>query len=159
MPPPPAHTRELVRSLGETHFRPGSFLLRVIPQRGQAAREEDCHPSPVMGLLAGMCPTVSLFSGLKEPAIQDFPSWTKIVLLLLLFSTLVWGFPGSTMVGSLPANAEDARDVISIPELGRSPGVGIGNRLQYSCLGNPMDRGSWRATVHGVTKSQTWLSN
>ena len=155
MPPPPAHTRELVRSLGGTHFRPGTFCLRVIPQRGKAAWEEECHPSPVMGLLAGMCPTVSLFSRLKEPPIQDFPSWTKIVLLLLLFSTLVWGFPGGTVVGSLPANAEDARDVISIPELGRSPGVGIGNRLQYSCLGNPMDRGSWRATVHGVTKSQT----
>ena len=154
MPPPPAHTRELVRSLGGTHFRPGTFCLRVIPQRGKAAWEEECHPSPVMGLLAGMCPTVSLFSRLKEPPIQDFPSWTKIVLLLL-FSTLVWGFPGGTVVGSLPANAEDARDVISIPELGRSPGVGIGNRLQYSCLGNPMDRGSWRATVHGVTKSQT----
>ena len=45
------------------------------------------------------------------------------------------------------------------PGLGRSPGEGNGNPLQYSCLENPMDRGTWWATVHGVVKSQTWLSN
>ena len=55
-----------------------------------------------------------------------------------------------------PANA---RDTGSIPRLGRSPGEGHGNLLQYSCLENPMDRGAWWATVHGVTKSWTWLSN
>ena len=47
----------------------------------------------------------------------------------------------------------------SIPGSGRSPGGGHGNPLQYSCLENPMDRGAWWATVHGVTKSQTRLSN
>ena len=46
-----------------------------------------------------------------------------------------------------------------IPGLGRSPGRRHGNPLQYSCLENPMDRGAWLATVHGVTKSQTWLNN
>ena len=46
----------------------------------------------------------------------------------------------------------------SIPGSGGSPGEGNGNTLQYSCLKNPMDRGAWRATVHGVTKSQTRLS-
>ena len=46
-----------------------------------------------------------------------------------------------------------------IPGLGRSPGESNGNPLQYSCLENPTDRGAWRATVHGVTKSQTQLSN
>ena len=46
-----------------------------------------------------------------------------------------------------------------IPGSGRSPGEGNGNPLQYSCLGNPMDRGAWLATVHGVAKSQTRLSN
>ena len=45
------------------------------------------------------------------------------------------------------------------PGLGRSPGEGNGNPLQYSCLENPMDRGAWQATVHGVTKSQTRLSD
>ena len=51
-----------------------------------------------------------------------------------------------------PANAGDARDVTSIPGLGRSPGIGNGNPLQYSCLGNPIDRGVWQATVHVVAK-------
>ena len=46
-----------------------------------------------------------------------------------------------------------------IPGLGRSLEVGNGNPLQYSCLGNPMDRGVWRATVHGVTKSRTQLTH
>ena len=59
------------------------------------------------------------------------------------------------MVKNPPANAGDARDMGSIPELGRSPGGGHGNPLQYSCLENPMDRGAWRATVHGITQSQT----
>ena len=48
-------------------------------------------------------------------------------------------------------------DVGSIPESGRSPGGGHDNPLQYSCLKNPMNRGAWQVTVHGVTKSQTWL--
>ena len=47
----------------------------------------------------------------------------------------------------------------SIPGSGRSPGGGHGNPLQYSCLENSMDRGAWRATIHGVTKSQTRLSD
>ena len=53
----------------------------------------------------------------------------------------------------------DARDVGSIPGLGRFPGVGNGNPLQYSCLENPMDRGVWQTTVHGVTKSRTGLTH
>ena len=51
----------------------------------------------------------------------------------------------------------NAKDVSSIPGLGRFPGEGNGNPLQYSCLGNPKDREAWWATVHGVTKSRTWL--
>ena len=59
------------------------------------------------------------------------------------------------MVKNMPANAGDVTDVGSIPGLGRSPGRGHGNLLQYSCLENPMDRGAWWATVHGVAKSWT----
>ena len=59
------------------------------------------------------------------------------------------------MVKSLPANAGDITDVGSIPGLGRYPGGGNGNPLQYSCLENSMDRGAWRVTVHGAAKSQT----
>ena len=54
-------------------------------------------------------------------------------------------------------NAGTTGDTGSIPGLGRPPGRGNGNPLQYSCLENPMDRGAWQATVHRVTKSQTWL--
>ena len=61
------------------------------------------------------------------------------------------------VVKNLPANAGDIRDMASIPGLGRFSGGGNGNPLQYSCLENPMDRGTWQATVHGVTKSQTGL--
>ena len=56
-------------------------------------------------------------------------------------------------------SASNARDLGSIPELGRFPGEGNGNPLQYSCLENPMDGRAWQATVHGVTKSQTRLSD
>ena len=59
------------------------------------------------------------------------------------------------MIKDLPANAGD---VGSISGLGRSSGEGNGNPLQYSCLGNPMDRGVWQATVHGGLKSWTRLS-
>ena len=59
------------------------------------------------------------------------------------------------VVKNLPANAGHVRDMGSIPGLGRSPGGRHGNPHQYSCLGKPMDRGAWRATVQGVTGSDT----
>ena len=64
------------------------------------------------------------------------------------------GFPGSSPIKNLPDNAEDMG---SIPGSGRSSGEGNGNPLQWQsqCLGNPMNRGTWQATVHGVAKSQT----
>ena len=62
------------------------------------------------------------------------------------------------VVKNPPANTGDERDSVSIPGLGRSPGVGNGNTLQDSCLENPMDKGAKWATVHAVAKSQTWLS-
>ena len=62
------------------------------------------------------------------------------------------GFPGDTVVKNLPVIAGDARDVGLIPGLGRSPGVGTGNPLQYSCLENCMDRGAWQATVHRLQR-------
>ena len=66
------------------------------------------------------------------------------------------GFPGGS---DGKESACSAGDQGSIPGSGRSPGAGNGNPLQYSCLENPMDRGAWWATVHGVAKSQIQLSN
>ena len=66
------------------------------------------------------------------------------------------GFPGSSVINNLPDNAGDSG---SIPGSGRSPGERNGNPLQYSCLGNPTDRGAWWATVYGVVKNQTRLSD
>ena len=62
------------------------------------------------------------------------------------------GFPGGSEVKNLPAKEADSG---LIPGSGKSPGRGKANPLQYSCLGNPMDRGAWWATVHGVAQSQT----
>ena len=66
------------------------------------------------------------------------------------------GFQSGSVLKNPPANAGDAG---LIPGSGRSSGEGNGNPLQYSCLQNPMDGGAWQATVHGVIKSQTWLSD
>ena len=65
------------------------------------------------------------------------------------------GFPDVSAVKTPLANTGDARDEGSIPVSGRSPGEGNGSLLQYSCLGNPMGREAWWATVHGVAKSWT----
>ena len=63
---------------------------------------------------------------------------------------LPWGFPGGS---DGKESACNVGDLGSVPGSGRSPGEGNGNPLQYSCLGNPMDRGAWQAIVHGVTES------
>ena len=68
------------------------------------------------------------------------------------------GFPGGALVKNPPASAGDARDLGWIPWLGNSPGGGLGNPLQYSCLENPVERGTW-CTVHGVAKCRTRLSD
>ena len=62
------------------------------------------------------------------------------------------------VVKNPPASAGDRRGAGSVPELGGSPGVASGNPLQYSCLGNLMDRGAWQAIVCGSAKSRMWLS-
>ena len=67
-----------------------------------------------------------------------------------------FGFPGSSVNKESACNVGDPG---SIPGSGRSSGEGNGNRLQYSCLENPMDRGVWQATVHGILSSQTQLSD
>ena len=67
------------------------------------------------------------------------------------------GFQVMLVVKNPSSNAEDLRDMSSIPVLGRFPEEGNNNPLQYSCLENPTDGGAWKATVHRVTKSWPWL--
>ena len=67
-----------------------------------------------------------------------------------------WGFPGGLVSKESACNVGDPG---SIRGSGRSPGEGIGNLLQYSCIENPMDKGAWQATVHGITKNRTQLSD
>ena len=85
------------------------------------------------------------FLGLEDPLERD-----------RLPTPVLMGFPGGS--GS-KESACNAGDLGSIPGLGRSPGGGHVNPLQYSCLENPMDRGAWWTTVNGFTKSQTRLNN
>ena len=74
-------------------------------------------------------------------------------------SILKSGFPEVAVVKSPPVGAGDARHTGSVPGSGRSPGEGNGHPLQYSCLENSMDKGAWWATINGVMKSQTQLSD
>ena len=71
-----------------------------------------------------------------------------------LFVSCLWALSGGSVIKNFPASE---RDMGSITGWGRSRGEGNGNPFQYSCLGNHMDRGTWWATVHGVTKCQTWF--
>ena len=73
-----------------------------------------------------------------------------------LYTTTFFGFPGGSEV---KASACNAGDLGLIPGLGKYPGEGNGNPLQYSCLKNPMDGGAWWTTVHGVAESRTRLSD
>ena len=85
--------------------------------------------------------------------------YTLHLSICVCVKSWVWGFPSGSVVKKPPANDGDARDLGSIPELGRSPGEGNGNPIQGSCLENSMDREVWWAVVHGVAKSRTWLNN
>ena len=95
--------------------------------------------------------------------IQSYKSQTQVLsfklniwILFIYLVISVLGFPCGSVVKNLSANVGDMG---LIPGSGRSPGGGNGNPLQYSCLGNPMDRGAWQATVHGIAKSWTRLSD
>ena len=110
------------------------------------------------------------WSGLPFPSSGDLPDSGIKPLLLHCGQTLYpmyncvieqylthWASQVVLAVKNLPTNAGDLRDLGSIPGLGRSPGRGHGDPLQYSCLENPMDREDWTGIVHSVTKSWTWL--
>ena len=92
------------------------------------------------------CLLISRKSHLQNPHLLI--SGTKVLLLVLGLPQGLSGKESNCNVGNTGP----------IPGLGRSSGIGNGNPLQYSCLENPMDRGAWWATVHGLQKSWTWLT-
>ena len=98
-------------------------------------------------------------SGASSLGVSVFPhvsNWNFMIFFLIFIGVLMIWASQVVLVGkNPPASAGDIRDVGSIPGWGRSPGGGHGYPLQYSCLENPMDRGAWWVTVHGVTKSWT----
>jgi len=85
---------------------------------------------------------------------------TEVKFLLSGIKRVYYKYSQVALVVKNPsANAGDSGNMGSILGLGRSPGEGNGNSLQYYCLGNPVDRGDWWATVHGAAESRTQLSN
>ena len=98
--------------------------------------------------------SLTFFNSMERQKGKTYTS-DKQLVIDLEGVTCYMGFSGDTMVKNLPVNAGDSKDSGLIPGSGKSPGIGNGNLLQYSCLENSMDRGDWRATVHGISKSQT----
>ena len=96
-------------------------------------------------------PTHAHTIDLDEAQLYEYASGCKSDGLGFLLQFGFRRFPGGSEV---KASARNAGDLGLIPGSGRSPGEGNGNPLQYSCLENPMDRGAWWATVHGVAKSR-----
>ena len=86
--------------------------------------------------------------------LKNFPQFVVIHAVKGFVVVSKAQFPGGSVVKTPPTNAEN---VGLIPGSGRSPGEGNGNRLQYSCLENPMDGGAWQATVHTVAQTQTQM--
>ena len=128
-------------------------------KEGWSLRRNSLHPF----LLSSLCPKVRVPR--RDLSCQCQVPWLflPVRLLAFLFTHLrsLNGLPTWHSDKESACNARAAGDVGSAPGLGRSPGGGHNNPLQYSCLENPMDRGAWRAPVHGVTKSQSqlkWLS-
>ena len=120
--------------------------LRSLGREDPLEKEMATHSS----VLAWRIPGTGGPSGLPSMGSQ---SWTQLKRLSSSSnSSSIAGFPGGSE-GKAPAR--DAGDLGSIPGSGRSSGEGTGNPLQYSYLENPMDRGTWEATVHGIAKSRT----
>ena len=96
--------------------------------------------------------TEQLNNSNKKCRIIDTQNWNRVYFCHHYPQEITYLLQGGSTVKNLPAKAGNAGDMGLIPRLRRSPGEGNGNPLQYYCLGNPMDRGAWRARVHGVAK-------
>ena len=130
------------RCAGDIDRKSAKFLLDLYKQKGQVSWTEF------------LCPLKIIFWSIN---LQYDDIWSWGLWEVIRFR---WGHGASQValvVKNSPNDAEDVRDSGSITALGRSPAGEHGNPLQYSCLENPTDRGSWCATVYRVAKSWTWL--
>ena len=111
----------------------------------------------------GMCPVHSSPFSQKRSQLPTWVSgtWLRIVHLWgpCAISDSIREFVGFPSSSEGKASTCNAQDLGSIPGSGRSSGEGNGNPLQYSCLGNPMDRAAWQATIHGVAVRHDWATN
>ena len=126
------------------------------PQEDKPGSSWDITPRIEELLPKPPCPREFQLAGKNVQRLAWISCTPPIGQVLYTILQCMLGFPGGSEV---KASACNAADLGSIPGLGRSPGEGNGNPLQYSCLENPMDGGAWWATVHGVAKSRTRLSD
>ena len=136
------------------------YLVHCVYMHAVAqSRPTLCNPMDYMppGSYGIVYPRQEHRSGLPFPPPGEIPNYLFLIYSNFFPKMYVYlGYPGDS--GSKESTG-NVGNLGSIPELGRSPGGGHGNPLQYSCLENPMDREAWWAIVHGVAKRQTWLSN
>ena len=136
---------------------------------GSAGKESACNAGD-LGSIPGLgrCPGEGKCYPLQYPGLENSmdcrvrgvtKSRTRLSDFHFHFHMILRGFPGDSVVKESTCQSRDFRDAGSISGSGRSPRGGNGNSLQYSCLGNPLDRGTWWTTDQGAAKSQTQLSN
>ena len=141
--------KQLFKSHFWKHYHPWYDLQAMVWALGRKPAFSSHSTSEVM-VCNSMIYKLLLIFILYYP--KDIAWWNHILLLFFTILPVV-----AVAEKNLPANAGDVRDMGLIPGSRRSPGGGHGNPLQYSCRENPMDRRAWRATAHGVAKSQTRL--
>ena len=127
---------------GSEQHRPRGFLTLGCPP----AQERTC--SHIWTVWSSSNSKYSSSSSVSELSANSV--FTGLLLQTYLRIKETWGFPGGSVIKNLPASAGDKG---LIPGSGRFPGEGSSNSVQYSCLGSPIDRGPWWATVHGVTRA------
>ena len=103
-------------------------------------------------------PTLFSCSAMRGDSCTSVMSTPSLLSWLAAFIKQNTGFPDGSAHKESTCSAGDTEDTGSIPGWGRAPGEGNGSLLQYSCLENPIDRGTWLVTGHGVAKHQTWLN-
>ena len=120
-----------------------------------------CTPFPILNQSNVPCLILTVAFCPAYRFLRRLVRWSGVPVSSKIFHSLLWstqGFPGGSVEKNPPVNAGATGDTSLIPVSGIAHGEGNGNWLQYSCQGNPRNRGAWWVTIHGVTKSWPWLS-